>query len=304
MAASPGTTRRGQDWSPPGSPASAHRPTPSRATVHLEHVESARRCLAEAEAALQVAALVDTAGDDDVRQEEATDISAAKIARRQLAAASRIRAVVSSRREQSIRCAILRWCERVELLNAVDAVTPAEVVDEDEYLRSLGHDVGRSGTVANVKHEVGGADGGPLLEAVLAHLRPAALQHALSTWSRATAALQMSQTRAAHSASALEGKWALQRAFKMETASAGRLIRGVLRWWQNGDLSKAWATWRSAAQALGSLPQSPSPRSSLGPPSRVGLRGSRVQFQAPGGAVTQERTPPGLGSPHVRVSLS
>ena len=66
-----------------------------------------------------------------------------------------------------------------------------------------------------------GAGDSTFLEAVLTHLRPAAMQHALSTWSRAAAALQAESARAAHSASALLGKWAMQKAFHLEAASAG-----------------------------------------------------------------------------------
>ena len=94
-----------------------------------------------------------------------------------------------------------------------------------------------------------GAGDSTFLEAVLTHLRPAAMQHALSTWSRAAAALQAESARAAHSASALQGKWAMQKAFHLEAASAGRLIRGVLRWWQNGDLQRCWGIWREAMRA-------------------------------------------------------
>ena len=110
---------------------------------------------------------------------------------------------------------------------------------------------GKGGKSAVVQAAQGGeGKGGSFLEAVLTRLRPAAMQYALGVWCRTASAIRAEQARAAHVQSALQGKWALQRAFQLETASAGRLIRGVLRWWQDGALGRAWASWLWAAKMI------------------------------------------------------
>lgn len=113
------------------------------------------------------------------------------------------------------------------------------------------------GTYAEDVH--GGARAGSdaeatgLLELVMTHLRPAALQWALSTWSRSAASIG----RAASAAALLEGKWAMMKAQEIEDAHREQIVRGVLRWWRSADLARVWSQWRTTAAVLPQLtPQS------------------------------------------------
>ena len=85
-----------------------------------------------------------------------------------------------------------------------------------------------------------------MLELVLAHRRPAALQWALSTWLRAVAA----KGRVASQSALLEGKWAMMQASALDAAHKEQMVRGVLRWWRQGDLARGWAHWHAVAALL------------------------------------------------------
>jgi hypothetical protein len=93
------------------------------------------------------------------------------------------------------------------------------------------------------------AHGGDLLEAALAHMRPAILGRAMNEWVRAVAAIDQDHSRMAHTQTAIHGKWALQRAFTLEQYARERLTKSILRWWQHGDLSRGWQLWRNALSA-------------------------------------------------------
>ena len=85
-----------------------------------------------------------------------------------------------------------------------------------------------------------------MLELVMTHLQPAALQWALGTWSRAAASID----KVAATAALLEGKRAIQKAATLDAAHREQIVRGVLRWWRQGDLARGWAQWQAAAAHL------------------------------------------------------
>ena len=57
----------------------------------------------------------------------------------------------------------------------------------------------------------------------------------------------------------LEGKHAMQTAVVLEGRSREQIIRSVMRWWKQGDLSRTWARWVAVAIAMESVPASPEP---------------------------------------------
>ena len=223
---------------PSPRPQTAYPPSTqiSASAAHSQIVVAQKR-LAQAESALKFAALVGGGESQD---------GGSRLLWHSMGA-SRVRAILYARHESRVRVAFLRWLEAVAIIQAKEDALPAAEVEEEAHLRGTWSSTSlRDDGDAGINGGGGGGGGAggsvTLLEAMLAHLRPAALQHALRTWSRATGAIQMSNARA----TALEAKWATQRAFQLESANAGQLLRSVLRWWQNGDLSRVWRVWRDA----------------------------------------------------------
>ena len=169
--------------------------------------------LAQAEAALQTAVAIDGTRADGVSRSLFL-----------VGVAARIRSVLYAQNEQRLRRALHAW-RRSPL-----TIHFGTFLEEDD--------------IEAVEEERAESAGNPrMLEVVLTHLRPAALQWALNTWSRAAAALTHTHARTAAWNAQLEGKWALQKAFVLEEQSREQLIRSVLRYWTHGGLARVWARW-------------------------------------------------------------
>ena len=199
----------------PSAPSAATPPAPSppttpssasRAEAQLQ-VTLARQKLAQAEAALEAAVEIDL-GEKSVSRAEY-----------QVAVAARLRAVIFARHEARLRYALQVWAN----------AAPSSSSTDDAALEAGG-----------------GAEAGGVLEVVLNHLRPVALQWALHTWSRIT--YQIIRTAAWHAT--LEGKFAMQKAMVLEDKSREQLIRGVVRWWTQGDLQNVWKRWVEMARSV------------------------------------------------------
>lgn len=212
----------------PRTAASPLPPSPSstsRATAHLQ-VVLARQRLAHAEAALQTAVDLEE-GDSGVNASREQML---------VGAAARVRAVLRARNADVLRHAIHEWRASADLVDIVGTAEEAIEVAIAEQRRLKQKQRQSASSAALVPHP---PPKGGLLDAVLARLEPAALQWALSSWSRAAASLG----RAASATALIEGKWALQKAAALDAAHREQIVRGVLRYWQQADLSRGWAQW-------------------------------------------------------------
>ena len=228
--------------------------SPSR-QIAQQQVVLARQRLAHAEAALTAAAEFE---EDGERLGASRHVHLVNVA-------ARIRAVLLARHASRLQTALRDW--RI--------VTAALSREESAYLDGGGADqllkawdMARSMAGLGATAEGGAWGGGAqvtvgltptaglhptagegvegMLELVLAHRRPAALQWALSMWVRAVAA----KSRVASQAALLEGKWAMMQASALDSAHKEQMVRGVLRWWRQGDLARGWAHWHAVATLL------------------------------------------------------
>ena len=162
----------------------------------------------------------------------ARDLSKSLLA---VTAASRVLAVRHAQAQQSATAALLTWAEATRLIAWVEsaaAESPAvEAAAEEQQGEAAGSDIG-------------------FLELVLLHTRSNNCAAAFNQWVRAANALVAESARSGLRLTAQECKWALQRALDIEATSRSRLLQSVLRWWNHGDVSRAFALWTTAATGV------------------------------------------------------
>ena len=155
-----------------------------------------------------------------------------------LVAAARVNGVLCARHETTLRSALIAWRAFFDF--------DEESSQADALLMSLA--VGRSPSAQQSDRRL------HLMANAVRHLRPVALTGAMRRWSQNVSAIARDAQRASSAFHLTEGKWALQRAMSLERATKLRLVGGVLRWWQQGELAHGWARWQAAMAAMGASP--------------------------------------------------